>query len=63
MKENIAKPKDLWRTLKLLGLSTKSSVVQRNAIEDNKRLKYDLKSVAQIFANFYSKLGKRPLIQ
>ena len=46
LKENIAKPKDLWKTLKSLGLSKKNSVVQSNAIEDNKRLKYDLKSVA-----------------
>ena len=59
LKENIGKPKDLWKTL----ISKDFSVVQTNAIEDNKRLKYDLKSVAQIFANFYSKLGKRPLIQ
>ena len=55
LKENIAKPKDLWKTLKLLGLSKKISVVQTNAIEDNKRLKYDLKSVA---AKFYSNLAK-----
>ena len=32
----------------------KISVVQTNAIEDNKRLKNNLKSVAQTFAKFYS---------
>ena len=58
LKENIAKPKDLWKTLKSLGLSKKFSVVQTNAIEDNKRLKYDLKSVAQIFAKIYSNLAE-----
>ena len=58
LKENIAKPKDLWKTLKSLGLSKKFSVVQTNAIEDNKRLKYDLKSVAQTFAKFYSNLAE-----
>ena len=39
LKENIAKPKDLWKTLKSLGLSKKISVAQTNATEDNKRLK------------------------
>ena len=34
------------------------AVVQTNAIEDNKRLKYDLKSVAQIFERFYSNLAE-----
>ena len=54
LKENIAKPKDLWKTLKSLNLSKTFSVVQTNAIQDNKHLKYDLKSLAQTFANFYS---------
>ena len=58
LKKNIAKPKDLWKTLKSLGLSKKVLVVQTNAIEDNKRLKYDLKSVAQTFAKFYSNLAE-----
>ena len=57
-KKNLAKPKDLWKTLKSLGLSKKYSVVQTNAIEDNIGLKYDLKSVAQIFAKFYSNLAE-----
>ena len=42
--------------LKSLGLSKKFSVDKTNAIKDNKRLKYDLKSVAQTFAKFYSNL-------
>ena len=50
--------KDLWKALKSLCLSKKFSVVQTNAIENNKRLKYDLKSVAQIFAKFYSNLAE-----
>ena len=48
----------LWKTLKSLGLSKKISVVQTNTIEDNKRLKYDLKSTAQTFAKFYSNLAE-----
>ena len=58
LKENIAKPKDLWKTLKSLGLSKKISFVETNAIEDNKRLKYNLKSVAETFAKFYSILAE-----
>ena len=58
LKENIAKPKDLQKTLKSLGLSKKFSAVQTNAIEDNKRLKYDLKSVVQTFAKFCSNLAQ-----
>ena len=58
LKENIAKPKDLWKTLKSLGLSKIFSLVQTNAIEDNKRLKSDLKSVAQTLAEFYSNFSE-----
>ena len=56
LKENIDKPKGSSKTLKSLGLSKKKSVVQTNAIEGNRRLKYDLKSVAQTYAKFYSNL-------
>ena len=45
---------NLWKTLKSLGLSKHFSVVQTKANEDNKCLKYDLKSAAQTFAKFYS---------
>ena len=64
LKENIAKAKDfwkakdLWKTLKSLGLSENFSVIQTNSIEDNKHLKYNLKSVAQTFAKFYSDLAE-----
>ena len=46
MKEDIAKSKDLLKTPKSLGISKTFSSVQRNAIEDNTCLKFDLKSVA-----------------
>ena len=59
LKQSIAKPKDLWKTLKLLGLSKNVSVVQKNAIYSNlaesllKILpnspnKFDMNSVANI---------------
>ena len=58
IKGKCAKPKDLWKTLKSFGLSKKNSVVETNAIENNKRLIYNLKSVAQTFAKFYSNLAE-----
>ena len=58
LKENIAKPKDLWKTLKPLGLSKNFTVVETNPIKGNKRLKYHLKSVGQTFAKFYSNLAE-----
>ena len=61
LKENIAKPKDLWK-LKSLSLSIKFPVVQTNVIEDNTYLKYDLKSVAQTFAKFDSNLAQSLLM-
>ena len=39
---------------KSIGLSKKISVVQAYAIEDTKRIKYDLKFLAPAFAKFYS---------
>ena len=56
LKENFAKPEDLWKTLKSLDLSKHISVVQTNAGGDNKCLKYDLESAAQTFGKFYSNL-------
>ena len=47
---------DLLKTLKLVGLCKQFSVVQTNAFEDNKSLKYGLKSVAKTFAKYYSNL-------
>ena len=58
IKGKYCQAKDLWKTLKSLGLSKKISVVQTNVSEDNKRLKYNLKSVTQTFAKFYSNLAE-----
>ena len=58
LKQNIVEPTDLWETVKSLDLSKKFSVVQTNAIGDNKRLKCDSKTAAQTFAKFYSNLSE-----
>ena len=52
LKENIAQPKNLWKTLKSLGLFKKISVFQRNAMEDNRRLRYDWNLLLKLFQTF-----------
>ena len=63
LRENIVKPKDFWKTLKSLGLSKNFSVVQTNAIEDNKHLQYDLKTVDQTFWKVYPNLTESWIFQ
>ena len=41
--ENIGKLKELWKTLKALGLPNKVSIATINALKDDKVVKYDLK--------------------
>ena len=63
LREHIVKPKDFWKTLKSLGLSKNFSVVQTNAIEDNKHLQYDLKTVDQTFWKVYPNLTESWIFQ
>ena len=44
--ENIGKPKELWKTLKALGLPNKVSIATINALEDDKAVKYDPKTIS-----------------
>ena len=39
-KQNIGKPKELWKTLKALGLPNKVSIATINAPKDDKVVKY-----------------------
>ena len=41
--ENIGKRKELWKTLKALGLPNKVSIATINVLKDDKVVKYDLK--------------------
>ena len=47
----------LWKLFPL-GLSKNFAIAQTNPTEDNKRLKYDFKFVAQNFANNYSNIAE-----
>ena len=46
--ENTGKPKELWKTLKVLGLSFYS-----NSRKDDEVVKYDLKSISEVCQTFF----------
>ena len=56
--ESIGKPKDLWKTLRSLGLSSKTSSCEVNALKINNKVEHDLNSVLEGFSNYYSTLGE-----
>ena len=47
--ENIGKSKEIWKTLKALGLPNKISKATINALKDDNVVKYDLKSISKVF--------------
>ena len=52
LKECIGKPKDLWKTIKSLGLLDKYG-----AFAENQIVKHDTKSILKAFKSFYSNLA------
>ena len=56
--ENIGKPKELWKTLKALGLPSKVSIATINALKDDKVVKYDPKSISKVFQTFFTNMAK-----
>ena len=54
----LAKPKELWKTLKALGLPNKVTIATINALKDNKVVKYDPKSISKIFQTFFTNMVK-----
>ena len=56
--EGVCKPKVLWDTLKPYGIPKKTVVSMCNAIDDNKSLPYDIKTVSNVFEDFFSNLAK-----
>ncbi len=58
LKENIAKPKELWKTLKELGLPNKDSTNANICLKDNNgNILFDTNSTVNIFKNFFSNLA------
>ena len=56
--ENIGKSKELWKTLKALGLPNKVSIATINALKDDKVVKYDPKSISKVFQTFFTNMAK-----
>ena len=54
---NIGKPKDLWNTLKSLGLSSKTNCRSKICLKTNENLSFDPKTNADTFMKFYSNLA------
>ena len=63
LSETIGKPKELWESLKALGMPNKTIISNFNAIEENDTLTYDTRSISKIFNNFFSNLANSLLIK
>ena len=58
LKENIGKPKDLWKTLKSLGLpSKKGSNISNVCLKKDYKINFDEKTNANTFKEFYCNLA------
>ena len=62
LSETIGKPKELWESLKSLGMPKRTVISNFNAIEENATLTYDTCSISKNFKNFFSYLAKSLLI-
>ena len=57
LSKSIGKPKELWRSLKSLGLPSKQNSSSSICLEKNENLSFDPKTNAEIFNDFYSNLA------
>ena len=55
--ESISKPKELWKSLKCLGIPNKTPISNFNAMEYNETLTYDTRSISTVFKNVFSDLA------
>ena len=58
LSESIAKPTDLWKALKSLGLPDETSSFEVNALKTNNTVEHDANSVLEGFKNYYSTLAE-----
>ena len=63
LSETIGKSKELWESVKALGMPNKMVISNFNAIEENDTLTYDTRSMSKIFKSFFSNLAKSLLIK
>ena len=57
LNSNIEKPKELWKSIKSLGLPTKSDTCNICLENKNNNISFDSKTNAEIFKDFFSKLA------
>ena len=57
LNENIGKPKELWKSLKSLGLLSKKSSSSTICLKKDGILSFDPNANAEIFKDFYSNLA------
>ena len=57
LNQNISKPKELWKSLKSLGLPSKQQSSSTICLEKDGTLSFDHKANAEIFKDFYSNLA------
>ena len=55
---NIAKPSKLWKTLKSIGLPTKTKGQSKICLNENGEMKYEGKETSRIFKEFYENLAE-----
>ena len=59
LKENIGKPKELWKNLKKIGLPKKVTSKSTNiCLMNNNTLSFDLQKNVNIFKEFYTNIAK-----
>jgi len=57
LKENIGKPKELWKALKSLGLPSKKGSISNICLEKDNKISFDDKTNANNFKEFYCNLA------
>jgi hypothetical protein len=58
LKENIAKPSKLWKTLKSIGLPSKTKNEAKICLKENEQMFFEPKETSRIFRNFYENLAQ-----
>ena len=62
LEENIGRPKELWRTLKSLGLS-KTNSSPKICLEKDNNLSFDHKEIAETFKDYFSNLASNLVVE
>ena len=63
LSENIAKQKELWQTLKQLGLPNKKNSPSNTCLKNKNGLLFDSMSIAETFKKYYSSLAENLVLK